>query len=109
MNKSETLKFDLIGKEFETAKSGKCFIIDYKRCNDVTVMFYEPMYVVKCEMGNLRKGNVNNPLYPNVFGVGCVGVGEYGADEKEPYSLFNNPLRLHLAVHMLQWFLFHNK
>lgn len=93
MNKSETLKFDLIGKEFETAKSGKCFIIDYKRCNDVTVMFYEPMYVVKCEMGNLRKGNVNNPLYPNVFGVGCVGVGKYGNSHKRCYRLWYNLLQ----------------
>ena len=37
------------------------------------------------------------------------GEEEYGDDEKEPYSLFNNPLRLHLAVHMLQWLRFHNK
>ncbi len=37
------------------------------------------------------------------------GVGEYWDDEKEPYSLFNNPLRLHLAVHMLQWLRFHSK
>lgn len=43
----------------------------------------------------------------NWFPVG--GEEEYGDDEKEPYSLFNNPLRLHLAVHMLQWLRFHNK
>ncbi len=38
------------------------------------------------------------------------GEEEYGeGDDKEPYCLFNNPLRLHLAVHMLQWLRFHNK
>ena len=39
-----------------------------------------------------------------------VGGGEeYVRGCEEPYSLFNNPLRLHLAVHMLQWLRFHNK
>lgn len=35
------------------------------------------------------------------FPVG--GEDEYGGDNKGPYSLFNNPKRLHLAVHMLIW------
>ena len=42
------------------------------------------------------------PIYP----VG--GVDEYDIVGEERYSLFNNPKRLHLAVHMLQWFRFHN-
>ena len=42
-------------------------------------------------------------LYP----VG--GEDEYNIDGEECYSLFNNPKRLHLAVHMLQWLRFNNK
>lgn len=42
----------------------------------------------------------------NWFPVG--GEEEYRGYDKEPYSLFKNPLRLHLAVHMLQWLRFHN-
>lgn len=33
---------------------------------------------------------------------------EYEKGAEIPYSLFNNPKRLHLAVHMLQWFRQHN-
>lgn len=40
------------------------------------------------------------------FPVG--GGDEYARGEKEPYSLFNNPKRLHLALHMLQWLKFNN-
>lgn len=36
------------------------------------------------------------------------GEEEYGDDQKEPYSLFKNPKRLHLAVHMLQWLRYHS-
>ena len=41
-------------------------------------------------------------LYP----VG--GVDEYENGVIKAYSLFNNPKRLHLAVHMLQWLRFNN-
>ena len=41
---------ELLGREFQTNKSGKCFIIDYKGRNSVTVMFYEPLNIVKCQM-----------------------------------------------------------
>lgn len=38
-----------------------------------------------------------------------VGGGdEYACGEENPYSLFDNPKRLHLAVHMLIWFRFNN-
>lgn len=40
------------------------------------------------------------------FPVG--GWEEYEKGMETPYSLFNNPKRLHLAVHMLQWFRQHN-
>lgn len=36
------------------------------------------------------------------------GGDEYAHGEENPYSLFDNPKRLHLAVHMLQWFRFNN-
>ena len=47
----------MLGLEFETKNNGKCFIIDYKKSKDVTVMFYDG-YVVKTRMGNLQRGSV---------------------------------------------------
>lgn len=36
------------------------------------------------------------------------GKVEYELGLKEPYFLFKNPKRLHLAVHMLQWLRFNS-
>lgn len=67
----------LLGEEFETKTCGRCFIIDYKNYNDVLVTFYEPFCIVKCNLGALQKGHVNNPMFPTVLGKGCIGVGKY--------------------------------
>ena len=47
----------MLGLEFETKNNGKCFIIDYKKYKDVTVMFYDG-YIVKTKMGDLKRGSV---------------------------------------------------
>ena len=61
MSRVDKIRNSLLGKEYETNSCGRCFIVDYKKFNDVTVMFYDPVFTVKCELGNLRKGNVVNP------------------------------------------------
>ena len=73
----ERRKSELLGKEFDTNNSGKCFIIDYKGERQVTVMFYEPIFVVNCAYSHLVRGEVSNPFYPSVCGVGYLGVGKY--------------------------------
>lgn len=85
MNLSKRSK--LIGKGFETNNCGKCFIVDYKSARDVTVVFFEPLYTLKCEMSNLRKGEVYNPFYPKVYGKGYIGVGKYNS--KTHTGLYN--------------------
>ena len=84
----------MIGKEFETNNYGKCFIIDHKGHKDVLVMFYSPLYITKCEMGNLRKGEVCNPFYPSVYGKGYIGIGKYNSKEhKSVYNLWKGVLQ----------------
>ena len=41
----EKRRDELLGKEFETNNSGKCFIIDYKGADNITVMFYDPVFI----------------------------------------------------------------
>ena len=79
MIKEEVLQNNLLGKEFQTNNYGKCFVIDYKNSRDVMVMFYQPFYITKCEMGNLNKGEVCNPFFPRVYGIGYLGVGKYSS------------------------------
>lgn len=78
----------LIGKEFETNNSGKCFIIDYKGIYDVTVMFYDPFVIVKCIFQNLKAGRVKNPLLPSVYGRGYYGIGKYSTNNVKVYKMW---------------------
>lgn len=77
--KVKEIRDELLGREFETKNCGKCFIIDYKNYNNVTVIFYEPFCVVRCSLGSLQKGHVSNPMFPTVLGKGYIGVGSYNS------------------------------
>lgn len=74
---NERMRIEVLGKEFDTNNSGRCFVIDYKSERKATVMFHEPIFVVTCTYSHLVRGEVSNPFYPSVYGVGCLGVGEY--------------------------------
>ena len=67
----------LIGKEFQTNNYGKCVVTEYEGIRNVTVRFFEPHCIVRCDLGQLKAGNVKNPMYPSVFGNGYMGVGKY--------------------------------
>lgn len=84
---------ELIGREFETNCSGKCFIIDYKGKYDVTVMFYDPIYVTNVRFGNLERGKAVNKMLRSVYGVGYIGDGDYSKKRNEDcYSFWSNML-----------------
>ena len=92
INIVEQRRNELLGKEFTTKSFGKCFIIDYKGNRDVTVMFYSPRAIVKCQLGALKGGLVRNPYYPSFYGVGYIGVGNYSAKNKEAYGRWTSIL-----------------
>lgn len=66
-----------LGVEFETNRSGKCFVVDYNGNRDVTVMFHDPPYLTNCQLIHLKAGNVINPMKRTVFNVGYLGVGSF--------------------------------
>ena len=86
----ETRRDELLGKDFDTTNSGKCFVIDYNGRNDVTVIFYKPFYITKCKFYMLQKGYVKNPLYPSVFKSGFLGVGKYSYKNKEARRMWTH-------------------
>lgn len=77
--KVEEIRNELLGRYYETKNCGRCFIIDYKNYNNVTVMFCEPFCVVRCNLGSLQKGHVSNPMFPTVLGKGYIGVGTHSS------------------------------
>ena len=82
----------MLGKEFKTKGSGKCFIIDYKSYQHVTVMFYDPIYVTSCGVQQLKRGSVRNPYFPSFYNKGFIGVGIYGYKDRVVYKLWTNML-----------------
>lgn len=94
------IRKSVLGKEFETTNCGKCVIVDYKGRHDVFVKFYCPEYVVKCSMYHLKLGNVTNPLYPTLYGVGCIGVGKHNSKNNERvYKIWNAILQRCYSEH----------
>ena len=84
---------ELIGREFETNCSGKCFIIDYKNSRNVTVMFYDPIYVTNVRLGNLERGKAVNKMLRSVYGVGYIGDGDYSKKNNNlHYTFWSNML-----------------
>lgn len=75
-----------IGMDFDTTKSGKCFVVDYKGNRKVTVMFYDG-YVKEVSLRELKSGQVRNPFSSGflVKGVGICDIytKESGKDDKE--------------------------
>lgn len=94
----------LLGKEFETKKCGKCFIIDYKNCNNVLVAFYNPFCIVKCRLSSLQKCHVSNPMFPTFLGKGYIGVGKYTSKNcGRIYKLWTGVLRRCLGTSYLHY------
>lgn len=84
----ESFRTKLLGKEFTTNGYGRCVVIDYRSAHEVTVMFYDPVYITKCEYGNLIKGSVKNHIYPSYYGKGYMGVGKYSSKDRKIYDLW---------------------
>lgn len=66
-----------LGKVYKTTNCGECTVIDYLSSKEVVVRFLDPVCVVKCRIGCLKRGSVDNPLFPSFLGVGFLGVGKY--------------------------------
>lgn len=89
------MRNDLLGKQFETNGSGKCFIIEFEsyKKDGVVVVFYEPFCLVKCSYDNLCRGGVSNPMLPKLYGKGFLGSGKYSTTvNKREYELWSGIL-----------------
>ena len=89
----ERRRNELLGKEFETNNCGKCVVVEYNSSKDVLVQFIEHHYLVKCQLDNLKRGNVNNPYAPTFYGKGYIGVGDYSLLDKKCFGLWTNMLK----------------
>ena len=85
-------RLEILGKEFTTNNYGTCVVIEYNNALDVAVKFYNPECVTKCRVGDLVRGEVCNPLFPNFYGRGYIGVGRFNSKNTRAYSVWRGML-----------------
>lgn len=55
-------------------------IVYRKSHKQIGVLFREPVEcVVEVELSHLRRRNIRNPYLPSIYGVACIGAGEYSS------------------------------
>lgn len=91
-------KQERIGKIKKNSQGCHMKIIDYRNSNDIDIEFLDDFhYIVHgTRYRTFNAGNIKNPYYPSVFGVGTIGV-------KYPLTQNNEPTKEYLTwKHMLQ-------
>ncbi len=68
------------GTLWESKVCGTFEILEYKSGSEVVISFTATGYETTARMGAIVKGNVLDKMYPRVYGVGFIGVGEYSAN-----------------------------
>ena len=86
MKPDKRRKVERVGETFVNFQGAKFTIIEYINSANVVVEF-EDGYRRKTDYKSCVKGSVKNLIFPNVFGVGYIGEGEYtsktkGCDER---------------------------
>ena len=75
MNRVRT---ERIGMTFVSKEGCKFFIKEYVNANDVVVKFIDEYGAeIHTKWDNCKKGKVKNPYFTSVFGVGCMGEGDF--------------------------------
>lgn len=65
----------VVGEIFKTNQGCECVVLEYNNAFDVVVQFQdEHGYIKSVRTGDLRKGEVANPFFRSVFGVGYYGT-----------------------------------
>ncbi|WP_051563730.1 hypothetical protein [Enterovibrio calviensis] len=65
------------GSTFVTKHCGDVVVLEYTNSNHIKVKFIKTGYVTVAASGNIRKGEVGDPLQPSLAGVGYMGIGKY--------------------------------
>mgnify|MGYP003436201230 FL=1 len=65
----------IVGERFKTNQGCECVVVEYNNAFNVVVQFQDNFQHTKSvRTGDLRKGEVSNPFFPSVFGVGYFGI-----------------------------------
>lgn len=74
---SEENKLELEGYIYSTNNYGDYKVLKYNNTNNIEIEFLETGTKLQVSYGNIKKGSIKDPNYPNIYGVGYFGQGEY--------------------------------
>ena len=60
----------------------KMVIVRYGNANDIDVRFEDGTIVEHRTYGAFKRGSIKNPMRPSVWGIGCIGVGEFKSTDE---------------------------
>lgn len=67
-----------IGKCFPTKCGTNIKIIEYINSHNILIEFQDKFKYRTIKQANMiRKGSIKNPFFPNIYGVGYLGLGEF--------------------------------
>lgn len=66
-----------MGDVFYSKSYGKFEVTEYMNARCVKILFYNTGGITTASAGNIRNGRVKDVLAKDVFGVGCIGSGEF--------------------------------
>ncbi len=82
------------GAIFATNKCGDIEIINYSSARKVKVRFVDTGLERYASVGHIRDGRVKDRTRPSIYGVGFLGVGDYGSkSHPDAYSRWMDMLR----------------
>ena len=92
MTKEHKVK-DIIGEKFISNEGYEFYVIEYKNSCNMTIKFADKYGAEKhTKLSNCRNGSVKNPYHPSVYGVGCLGEGNFKTGTRE-YDLWKHMLQ----------------
>lgn len=82
------------GEKYQTKFNGEFIVIKRYRNDKVLIKFADEFgFETITRESHIREGNIKNPYYPRVFGVGYTGVGIYSHKTHEHiYKMWNRML-----------------
>jgi len=84
-------KVDRIGEKYLSGKGELFTIIDYNTRKNCTIQFEDGTILKNISYSNIIKRNIKNPNYPNIYGIGYHGIGEYSSRRnRKAYSVWND-------------------
>lgn len=72
-----------IGEKVKQNNGQNAFLIYWENADDIIILFEDGTYCFEKRYGAFKKGEIKNPYFPTVFGVGCLGNAKSKVNGKE--------------------------